>query len=319
MIRLLATQPATVNGSPDTIISRGVRAGGKATGAWAARFSSAVKVRATASEIGAALDEVAGKQQLNKLANPLSDANLHAAMLGAFDADWEAANDKVVAPERFAAGAGGLAPWLLQADNQKGFAARGIDEAVASFEGLGVVTPDVFDQMSAAARKRSFTIAGATNARMLETAKRELLRQIATGADLRDFRKALDARMVAAGWVPKNRSHVETIFRTNVMGAYNGGRLRQQTQPAVLEARPFWQWVAVDDSRARPNHKAAHLRVLRADDPWWQTAYPPAGFNCRCRVITRSASDIKSFSTGASMPPLPDPGFAGGTGALLAA
>jgi len=59
-----------------------------------------------------------------------------------------------------------------------------------------------------------------------------------------------------------------------------------------VDSRPYWQYVAVLDSRTRPAHKALHGMVFRYDDPFWQTHYPPLGFNCRCRVRALSKKDI---------------------------
>lgn len=245
------------------------------------------------------------------MAAELEDAILHAGMLGALDSDFEAVEDTEVRPVAFSAR-------LLRETDAK-FAIHGLDEAITVFEERQVLTPDVFELLSDWARARAFTIAGLMNERMLEDAKRELVRQVAAGADLRDFRKWVEARLESAGWTPANPSHVETVFRTNVMHAYNGGRLRHQTQPSVLEARPYWQWLSVADGRARKAHKRAHQKVLRADDPWWREAYPPAGYNCRCRVRTLRKPNGLRVVTGADMPtPLPDKGFRGGTGQLLA-
>jgi hypothetical protein len=35
--------------------------------------------------------------------------------------------------------------------------------------------------------------------------------------------------------------------------------------------------------------------VLRADDPWWKTHYPPNGWGCRCQVFSISARELKAM------------------------
>ena len=40
---------------------------------------------------------------------------------------------------------------------------------------------------------------------------------------------------------------------------------------------------------------AWHGTVLRWDDPWWETHYPPNGWRCRCRVVQLSDADLDEF------------------------
>jgi hypothetical protein len=57
--------------------------------------------------------------------------------------------------------------------------------------------------------------------------------------------------------------------------------------------RPYWEYVAVMDRRTRPSHAALNGKIYKYDDPFWETFYPPNGWNCRCRVRTRSLRDIR--------------------------
>lgn len=305
----LAAQPSTVFGSPDTLVQRGAAAFLAVTERLAEALVKAVAGKTSAAAIKSAIDGAAKRFGHQPLAGPVRRELLHGAMLGALDASAETERGRPVPVERFAAG-----------DTR--FAARPLAEAIKSFLQKEPVTRDVFDKMEADAQRRAFTVARAANAEMVKTIKRELIRQVATGADLRDFGKHAAKRFEAAGWTPANGSHVETVFRTNVVNAYSGGRVRQMSQPEVLEVRPYWQILGAGDGppRQRRTHQAVHGVVLLASDPFWQKACPPFGYNCRCRLrsLSRAQGQAKAVS-GDSIRGLPDPGFTSGMGELFPA
>lgn len=271
----LAAQPSTVFGSPDVMVRRGVEDTLSVTGALADAIVKAVTGETSARAITSAINGAAKRFGTGRIARPIERELMHGALLGALDAWHESETDRFVPVESFA----GRPPAVVLLGPGAQFAHRPLAEAIKSFLSKKAVTRDVFDAMEKTAQRRAFTVAGAANDEMVRTVKRELLRQVAVGADLAEFGKHAAARFESAGWTPVNSSHVETVFRTNVLGAYNGGRIRQMTQPAVLELRPFWESVPVGDGP--PRQRKTHRNfVLRAADPFWLTASPPYGYNC---------------------------------------
>ena len=311
-------QPGSVNGTPEDIIKRAERRATAQLAAWVGIFSKAVEGKTTAKAINSALIAAAKRLPVSTFRKGVEGANFHGSMLGALDSDWEQNNSRQIEVEEFRVGA--RVRSLVGAE--QGFSNDPLGQASETFFAKDVVDADTFAAMQKSAQRQAFTVANQASRQMLKDTQRELARQVAVGSDLRTFKKFVDARLVSAGWTPVNPSHVETIFRTNVMGAYNQGRARQASQPIVLELFPLWQIVTVNDGppRQRATHQAVHGVVLRADDSFWQTAYPPFGFNCRCRVrsVTESAFGNRVRS-GSSITGLPDPGFSSGVGGLLAA
>lgn len=78
------------------------------------------------------------------------------------------------------------------------------------------------------------------------------------------------------------RARLETVYRTNVMGALNQGRLEQQQSEDLRPHIALTMYDATHDRRARPTHLKFDTFVAPPDDPIWQTVTPPCGFRCRC-------------------------------------
>jgi hypothetical protein len=312
-------QPRSVFGSPEDIVERGTDTLAVQTERLGVAIAKAVHGLTSAKAINAAIRKTGKAWNRSRLALPLQVELTHGAMLGALDADFEARMNRPVKVESFAALHAPilLAPYDKSTD--PAFATRPVKDAREQFERREAVTREVYDAMSDAARRRAVTVAGAATAEVVRTVQREVVRQVSEGADLRDFSKRVVPRLEAAGWTPQNDSHVENVLRTNVGSAYNAGRARQMMQPAVLRFRPYWQIVTVNDGppRQRATHQAAHLVVLRADDPFWLTAYPPFGYQCRCRVRSLSQREGEPLAVGGKyLHDLPDRGFTSGLSQL---
>jgi SPP1 gp7 family putative phage head morphogenesis protein len=262
----------------------------------------------TTGTLGSVKLKAPADRYVAELGSVLEVAIIRGAMLGALDADFEASTEDEVPIATF----GRLRPSAVLLDRDREFVARSFPEAVSSFLAKDVMTRAAFDRLSAGARRRAFTVAGLTSKAMLETARSELAHAIAQGRDLRTFRRRLGERFDEAGWTRLNPSHVELVMRNGVMGAYGDGRRAQQTQPHVLAARPYWEIMGVSDARTRKTHKAAHGKIVRVDDPFWQKATPPFGHNCRCRVVSRTEKQAKASGrvvSGSSIKDLPDDGW----------
>jgi len=308
-------QPRSTFGSPEDVIERGTDALAVETERLGITIARAVHGKSTARDIQGAIGKVKRGWNRDRFADPLERELLHGSMLGALDADFEARTDRPVAVPSFAALHAPilLAPYDRSTD--PAFATRPVRDAVEQFEQREAVTRRVYDSMTTAARRRAVTVANATTNEVVRTVQRELVRQVSKGADLREFANTVVPRLEAAGWTPLNDSHAENVLRTNVASAYNAGRARQMTQPTVLRFRGYWQIVTVNDGppRQRATHQAVHLVVLRADDPFWLEAYPPFGYQCRCRVRSLSNSVGEPLARlGSSIHDLPDRGFASG-------
>ena len=164
------------------------------------------------------------------------------------------------------------------------------EEALAFFRSKVPMTEEQFYKVARQARTRAFTVADMAGLDALKEIQDSLTKAMDTGQSLGDWKKSvrdLLAQWDIGGW------RAETIYRTNLQTAYQVGRYEQMTDPDVLEMRPYWRYVAVMDAHTRPTHAALHGKVFQSDDPFWDTWYPPNGFNCRCTVQTLSESEIE--------------------------
>lgn len=84
-----------------------------------------------------------------------------------------------------------------------------------------------------------------------------------------------------------------------VRDKYNKAWLKAEYNYAVRTADAAARWAEIEkdkehidllyetvgDSNVRPDHAALEGVCLPVDDPFWAIAYPPNGWNCRCRVL----------------------------------
>jgi SPP1 gp7 family putative phage head morphogenesis protein len=125
---------------------------------------------------------------------------------------------------------------------------------------------------------------------------RELLQEmIETGGGAKEFEKKLSEYFNTKGLTAPNRYHLHTMFETNMATAYNAGRYRQMTDPAVLAERDIWGYRTAGDERVRPAHAAMDGIALPADHPLWKVFYPPNGFKCRCGVISLAREELEEY------------------------
>lgn len=153
-----------------------------------------------------------------------------------------------------------------------------------------LVKPDEFRNLADAHKQRAFTVAKLNDDYALARTRELLTNAIEKGTTRQEFRKQFNAELGNFGLT---RFHLDNVFDTNVLGAYQHGRYRQMTTPALLKRRPYWQYKTVGDSRVRPAHVAMNNRVFAADNPIWDEWYPPNGFRCRCSILTLSKDDAE--------------------------
>ena len=117
---------------------------------------------------------------------------------------------------------------------------------------------------------------------------------VANGTSLRDFADALRGELQAKGFWGKveitdpdtgevrtttfNDRRLKLIYDVNLRQSHAAGRWARGMRGRM----PFIVYRTMDDERVRKSHRAWDFIVLPRDHPWWDTHYPPNGWNCRC-------------------------------------
>ncbi len=177
------------------------------------------------------------------------------------------------------------------------------DEAIAFLRRKVSLPSRAWTDLKEGAHARSFVVAGATTAALVEDFHKAVLRADAEGRTLADFRKDFDRIVATHGWSYKGgrgwRSAV--IYNTNLRMARAAGKWAQIER--VKADRPYARYSAILDTHTRPIHREWHGTILPVDDPWWSTHWPPNGWNCRCTVQSVSEADLKRYGWSVTLEP----------------
>ena len=182
------------------------------------------------------------------------------------------------------------------------------EQAIEYFESKGVVAPRWnWQQTWQHANARAFTVAKAIKAEVLTDIRAGLIKAKRQGLTERQFIEELEPLLKKRGWWgrqevfgPDGQLHevqlgnpyrLRTIFQTNMATSFAAARY--QSAKGATDEFPFWRYDAMDDMRTRPAHAALDGLVFRHDDPFWDTHYPPNGFNCRCRIVAMTEADLE--------------------------
>ena len=181
-------------------------------------------------------------------------------------------------------------------------------EQVAFFRGkLGNLIPtESWLDVQKSAHDTGFMVAGAMKTDLLADLAGAVDQAISEGTGIESFRKNFDRIVEKHGWSYKGEYNWRTrvIYRTNMTTSYAAGRLVQ------LKSGNFTHWMyrhSDSVARPRPLHVSWNGLTLPADDPWWNTHYPPNGWGCQCYVVGATRKTAERM--GGRIEDAPDDGF----------
>lgn len=153
----------------------------------------------------------------------------------------------------------------------------------------------------------AFTVAKAMQIDILQDIRAALQDALENGTTFDQFKKDLIPVLQKKGWWGKREMpdpktgltekvtlgtprRLGIIYDTNIRTAYAAGEWAAIEENA--KDAPYLRYVCVLDERTRAQHRQWHDLILRYDDPFWATHYPPNGWKCRCSVIQYSDNDL---------------------------
>ncbi len=157
------------------------------------------------------------------------------------------------------------------------------------------------------AHSKAFTVAKIARMDLLQDIRQSLITAMQKGQTLEQWKANITPTLQEKGWWgkktvinPEGREQevqlgsprrLRTIYDTNMQSAFAAGRYKAML--AGAETRPYWEWRHITISNPRKQHVALNGRLFRFDDPFWNVAYPPSEWGCKCRVIARSAREVE--------------------------
>lgn len=168
------------------------------------------------------------------------------------------------------------------------------DAAADYIRGKAVADPANFGKLPDQLKQRAFAVAGIEQLDVLRRL-RDIIAKLPEGASWDEAKKDLATEIspYAGGDLKAAKARAEHLLRVQGFQAYAVSRHQQQM--ATAKSFPYWKYETVGDKRVRAGHAALDGKVLRADDPWWKTHYPPWDWGCRCIVIALDEEDAQEI------------------------
>ncbi|SBW13042.1 Mu-like prophage FluMu F protein [uncultured Alphaproteobacteria bacterium] len=158
--------------------------------------------------------------------------------------------------------------------------------------------------------KQAWTVAKSAGFDILGDVHASLEEALANGETFPSWAKRIRPTLAEKGWWGRKEladpvtgevrevqlgspRRLRTIYDTNMRVSHAQGRWERTERLAAR--RPYLRYVATLDERTRASHRSWHGTVLRWDDPWWDTHYPPNGWRCRCSTVQLGEADLKRY------------------------
>ena len=180
---------------------------------------------------------------------------------------------------------------------------------------------DVFQEEHATA----WTVAKAMRLDILEAIRAAVDEAIEGGMTFAAFKRDLQPLLEKLGWWGRGElldpltgetrevqlgspRRLKTIYDVNLRQAHAAGQWERIER--TTRTHPYLLYALGPSREHRPEHMGWAGILLRADDPWWETHFPPNGWGCKCRVRQVSRREAERLqASGSYVTTAPDLGM----------
>jgi SPP1 gp7 family putative phage head morphogenesis protein len=193
-----------------------------------------------------------------------------------------------------------LTPVLLFAERAAELPPRWADHRTVRAAGdflvqKDLLRPEEFARLTTRARQAAFTVAGMTRKTALKVVRNELGKQIKLQATPDEAARAVNQRLIDAGYSALNPSHADLVARQAFASSYGAATWEALHQDRIKGIIPFFRYMTRNDNRVRPGHRPLHGKMYARDDAKWNHLWPPLDFGCRCYIVGVPVNQVRTY------------------------
>jgi hypothetical protein len=208
---------------------------------------------------------------------------------------------------------------------------QGFTEAMEYLRRKVNIPTESWRSLTAEQHDIAYTIAGLTDANLLEDVRWLIEHSEAEGVGFDEFKRMFNRLIARKGWRPGEHPgpgeedwRLKVAFETPIRRAISAGRNQQMeaiiNNPIGLKRMPGRMWLHTSTPErylreypnARQHHLVLHRKVFPSDDPFWAIAAPSCDYLCRCTSVL--IPQWKMERDGLTMSTPPDPTTIAGPG-----
>jgi len=163
----------------------------------------------------------------------------------------------------------------------------------------------------------SFTVAKAMQVDILQDIRNSVDEALAHGKTFREFQKELIPTLQKKGWWGRKEMVDPLTGKAREVQLGSPRRLRTIYNANMRTARAAGQWDRIQRTKKthpyliyslgpsehhRPQHVSWSGLTLPADDPFWDTHFPPNGWGCKCSVRQVSKREVEKLGGVSKLP-----------------